>query len=197
MFYELAHFIRNHCSCIWEIIERGNAWLFALSHYKQLENIPQVLNEYCNQYKYKLATEDDVPALVSFFSRQPNEAFVYFKPHGFDEKSLTRVCCNKAFLIFLVYDSGEIVGYFFMHCFFTGKAFRGKFVDARYYGQGIAVEMGHIMTDVARRLRLRVFGSISPDNYASLASAKKSNDLKIIKTLDNGYYYIEFVEKHI
>lgn len=51
MFYELAHFIRNHCSCIWEIIERGNAWLFALSHYKQLENIPQVLNEYCNQYK--------------------------------------------------------------------------------------------------------------------------------------------------
>lgn len=38
-------------------------------------------------------------------------------------------------------------------------------------------------------------GSISPENYASLASTKASNEIKIHKTLENGDYYIEFLEK--
>lgn len=45
------------------------------------------------------------------------------------------------------------------------------------------------MTKVAECLDIRMFGSISPDNYASMASAKASNDIKIHKTLENGYYY--------
>lgn len=37
----------------------------------------------------------------------------------------------------------------------------------------------------------RMFASVSPDNYASLNSVKAVSDVRIIKTLENGYYYIE------
>ena len=57
--------------------------------------------------------------------------------------------------------------------------------------------MGVAMTKVAQHLNLRMFGSISPENYASMASAKASNDIKIHKTLENGYYYIEFLPKKV
>ena len=89
----------------------------------------------------------------------------------------------------------QIVGYFFLRCFANGKAFRGKMVDKDHQRRGIAKLMGVAITKVATTLGVRMFGSISPENYASLASAKASNEVKIHKTLENGYYYIEFMEK--
>ena len=62
-------------------------------------------------------------------------------------------------------------------------------------GRGIAKLMGVAMTKVSQHLDLRMFGSISSENYASMASAKASNEIKIHKTLENGYYYIEFLPK--
>ena len=88
-----------------------------------------------------------------------------------------------------------IVGYFFLRCFINGKCFRGKIVDKNWQGRGIAKQMGIVMTKVSQALGMRMFGSISPENYASLASAKASNEIKIHQTLDNGYYYIEVLPK--
>ena len=51
------------------------------------------------------------------------------------------------------------------------------------------------MNKIITLLKVRLFGSISPDNYASLASTKAVNDIRIIKTLDNGYYYVEYLPK--
>ena len=86
-----------------------------------------------------------------------------------------------------------------MYCRFrfsiSGKCFRGKIVHKDWQGRGIAKLMGVAMTKVSQHLNLRMFGSISPGNYASMASAKASNDIKIHKTLENGYYYIEFLPK--
>jgi len=42
---------------------------------------------------------------------------------------------------------------------------------------------------------MRVFGTISPENYASLASSKAVNEVRIVETLENGYYYIEYLPK--
>ena len=89
----------------------------------------------------------------------------------------------------------QIVGYFFLRCFVNGKAFRGKMVDKDYQGRAIAKLIGLAMTKVATTLGVRMFGSISTENYASLSSSKASNEVKIHKTLENGYYYIEFLEK--
>jgi hypothetical protein len=132
---------------------------------------------------------------VTFFANQPEEAYEFFKPHDFDATSIKKVIDNKAFQSIVVWKEQTIVGYFFLRCFVNGKCFRGKIVDKNWQGRGIAKQMGIVMTKVSQALGMRMFGSISPENYASLASAKASNEIKIHQTLDNGYYYIEFLPK--
>ncbi|MBP5456254.1 MAG: hypothetical protein J6Y37_07115 [Paludibacteraceae bacterium] len=131
--------------------------------------------------------------MALFFKEQPDEAFAFFSPHGFDSDSLLKVVENKAFLAYLVLDGSQVVGYFFLRCFVNGKCFRGKIVDYRWRNRGMAKQMGIAMTRIASTLGIRMFGTISPDNYASLASSKAVNQVNIIKTLGNGYYYIEYL----
>lgn len=224
MLYEIAHIIKERFGFIWDMVEWGNATVFSLMKGNAMKKIPSVLKECSDKYEIRLAEVTDVDGLVQFFAKQPEESFTFFKPHEFDAKVVKKVVKNKAFLTFVVMDMvgsnglngsnslkgseggnhlnssnisepKQIVGYFFLRCFANGKAFRGKMVDKDHQRRGIAKLMGVAMTKVATTLGVRMFGSISPENYASLASAKASNEVKIHKTLENGYYYIEFMEK--
>lgn len=82
-----------------------------------------------------------------------------------------------------------------MRSFVNGKTFKGYMVGIDHRGQGVAREMGIAMNRVAKELGLRMFKSISPENPASMAVTKKVNDIRIIKTLDNGDMLIECFEK--
>lgn len=195
MLYKLAHIIKERFGFIWDFIEWVNATLFCITHKKQLKTLPAVLSECSSEYKFRLAEPSDVDALVKFFANQPEEAYEFFKPHDFDAKAIKKVVNNKAFQTIIVCHEQVIVGYFFLRCFINGKCFRGKIVDKNWQGKGIAKQMGIVMTKVSQTLGMRMFGSISPENYASLASAKASNEIKIHQTLENGYYYIEFLPK--
>ena len=195
MLYEVAHIIKKKFSFLWNMIEWGNAMVFSVMKRNQLKEVPSVLHGCSDVYEIRIADEADVEGLVAFFANQPKEAFTFFKSHRFDAQSVRRVVKNKAFMTFLVKEKGVIIGYFFLRCFVNGKAFRGKMVDINHQGRGLAKLMGVAMTKVTSVLGVRMFGSISPENYASLASAKASNEIKIHKTLENGDYYIEFLEK--
>lgn len=195
MLYKLAHLLRDKFGFLWNIIEWINALFFALTHRAALKKIPEILRECSGTFTLRLAEPADAAPLATFFAEQPEEAFKFFKPHEFDEKTLSKIIRNKAFLTFLVLDGEKIVGYFFLRCFVNGKSFRGKIVDYRYRGKGIAKLQGLVATKVASALGVRVFGTISPENYASLASSKAVNETRILKTLDNGYYYIEYLPK--
>jgi hypothetical protein len=195
MLYKLAHILRDRFGFLWNIIEWCNAFVFALTHRAALKKIPGILEAYSGQYTLRLAAPADAAPLAAFFAEQPEEAFKFFKPHAFDEKTLSKIIRNKAFLTFLVLDGEKIVGYFFLRCFVNGKSFRGRIVDYRWRNKGIAKQMGLTMNKIIAILKVRLFGSISPDNYASLASTKAVNDIRIIKTLDNGYYYVEYLPK--
>ena len=195
MLYKLAHIIKDKFSFLWEAIEWGNASLFYMLHKKQLAKVNKILEGISPKYIIRLATSNDVDILVHFFREQPEGAFKFFRPHEFDEKAVRKVVNNKAFLTFLVLSDNELVGYFFLRAFVNGKCFRGKMVHKDLQGRGIAKLMGVAMTKVSQHLDLRMFGSISSENYASMASAKASNEIKIHKTLENGYYYIEFLPK--
>lgn len=196
MLYKLAHILRDRFGFLWNMIEWGNALVFALIHRSSLRQIPKILQECSGQYTLRMADVADAEALANFFAEQPEEAFEFFRPHGFDKKSLTKIIRNKAFLTFLFLDNEKIVGYFFLRCFVNGKSFRGRIVDYRWRNKGIAKLMGITMNKIIALLKVRLFGSISPDNYASLASTKAVNDIRIIKTLDNGYYYVEYLPKN-
>jgi hypothetical protein len=195
MLYKLAHILKERFGFIWDFVEWGNATVFSLIHRQQLKSIPQVLADCSGEYQFRLAKPTDVSTLVTFFANQPEEAYEFFKPHDFDAKAIKKVIANKAFQTIIVWHDKTIVGYFFLRCFINGKCFRGKIVDKNWQGRGIAKQMGIVMTKVSQALGMRMFGSISPENYASLASAKASNEIKIHQTLDNGYYYIEFLPK--
>lgn len=195
MLYEIAHVIKDKFCFVWDMVEWGNSTAFSLMKGAAIKKIPSVLKGCSDKYEIRLADASDVDDLVLFFANQPKEAFTFFKPHEFDAKAVKKVVKNKAFMTFVVKEQDVIVGYFFLRCFVNGKAFRGKIVDNDHQGRGIAKLMGVAMTKVATTLGVRMFGSISPENYASLASAKASNEIKIHKTLENGYYYIEFLEK--
>lgn len=191
MLYEITHYILAKMPWLWNIVEWGNAEAFSVMYKKELETLPGVVEKYNEKFCVSLVTENDVKELAHFFSVQPVEAFQFFKPHDFDEKTLSKLTKRKSFLMFIVKEGDSIVGYFFLRCFVNGNAFKGRIVDEQHRNQGIAKLMGNVINDVVLHLGLKLFTTISPDNYASLASTKAVNDIRIIRTLKNGYYYIE------
>lgn len=197
MIYEITHYVQEKMPWAWNLVEWGNAEVFALQHRKGLKRISAVLEKYTDKFHIVEATlGDDIPALVKFFAEQPEEAFKFFKPHEFDDKTLRKLVKRKSFLMFLVKDREEIVGYFFLRCFFIGKAFLGKMVDKDMQGKGIGKKMCSCAMDVATMLGLRMFETISKENLASLNSTQKVLDTKIIEEMDNGYLYIEDLQKN-
>lgn len=196
MLYKIAHLIKDKCGFLWEAIELGNASLFALQHRERMNGIPQILDRISNEtFTIRMTEKTDAKKLEKFFAEQPESAFDFFRPHGFDEKSVMKVLKNKAFITFVVTEGDDILGYFFLRSYVNGKCFKGRMVDYRQRNRGIAKLMGKAINEIAMHLGLRIFTTISPDNYASLASTKAVNDIKIVKTLDNGYYYIECTPK--
>lgn len=195
MVYELAHFIKEKFRFLWDTLEWCNATLFALTHGKQISKLDDVLRLVSTEYIFRTARVSDVGRLVEFYSEQPSESFKFFNPYKFDEKSIGKIIKNKSFISFVVFKDDILVGCFFLRCFINGKCFRGKIVHKDWQGRGIAKLMGIAMTKVSQELGLRMFGSISPNNFASMESAKASNTIKVHKILDNGYYYIEFLPK--
>lgn len=196
MIYEVAHFVKDKLGFLWDVVEWSNETVFVLLHKKGLQDIPEILkNVSTDSLTVRQANDSDIDALVSFFAEQPEDAYKFFKPHGFDKKSMKKVLRNKSFMTFVVTEGDVIVGYFFLRSFINGKCFKGRMVDYRQRGKGIAKFMGIAINNVATHLGMRIYTTISPENYASLASTKAVNDIKIVKTLENGYYYIECTPK--
>ena len=55
--------------------------------------------------------------------------------------------------------------------------------------------MGKVSMDITTALGMRMYGTISPENKASLASASAVNNVRVIKELPNHYLYIEYLPK--
>lgn len=193
--YNIAHNLQEGMPWLWDMVEWGNSTLFSIQHRGSLNKLLPLMKKYDGRFIVREVEQKDVEKLSVFFSEQPEEAFTFFKPHGFDTNSLSKLVKRKSFLMFKVSDGEEIVGYFFLRCFANRNAFKGRMVDYRRRNQGIAKLMGNVINDVVLTLDLRLFTTISPENYSSLASTKAVNDIKIVRTLENGYYYIECTPK--
>lgn len=191
MLYQLSHFLKNKFPFVWSVVEWFNEKLFLLLYGRRLQHLSSCLNKYPTNYQIREATLDDVQPMVNFFANQPPKSFSYFRPHGFDENSITRLIKNKSHLTYLIFDEKGIVGYFFLRCFFIGKCFLGKMVDHEHQGKGIGQMMCLKAMDIATLLKMRMFETISKDNLSSLYSTQKVLDTKIIKEMENNYIYIE------
>ena len=116
---------------------------------------------------------------------------MYFKPHGFDSKSLQKLQKNKAFLGYIVKNGNTPVGYFFLRSFFFGKSYLGKMVDHDYQGKGIGKTMCLCAMDIASALGLRMFETISKDNLSSLFSTQNVLETRIVEEMPDNYLMIE------
>ncbi len=67
--------------------------------------------------------------------------------------------------------------------------------DYRWQRRGINKMMNLCATEISSLLGLRVFGTIAPDNIASMKSAQTANDIHIVEILPNGDYYVEYRPK--
>ena len=119
LLYKIAHILQSHVRPIWQVVEWGNGVLFKIQYgRKQRKSELGVLPGYPNVRRVQ---EADVDALESFFAMQPAEAFEYFQPHSFNKKTLKRLSRNPSFLMYVYLRESEIVGYFFLRCFFYWK----------------------------------------------------------------------------
>lgn len=193
MLYKLAHILRDKFSWAWNLIEWVNALLFSWRYGKKLKgfSFTTVPEGYDILPIRKIVTEK----LVEFFRRQPEEAFTYFRPHGFDEKSIRRLQKNKAFLGYILLNKVDekIAGYCFNRCFFHGQGFRGRMVDIDYRGKGLGTAMNKILNEVGFGIGLRLFETVSKDNIASYRSALSASNVKVVKEMEGNEVYLEIV----
>ena len=209
MLYKIAHILRDKLPWIWDVIGIINSFLFGLRYGSKMKNVQNILSHFTkttdeagNALSYRIESlgKDNLPMLAKMFAEQPASAFDFFKPHGFDELSLNKLAKDKSFLAYIVVVEGTVqqkvcVGYFFQRSFFWGKSFRGYMTDFRWRRKGINKLMNQCATGISSFLGLHVYGTIAPENIASMKSAQAANDVKIIETLRNGDYLVEYLPK--
>lgn len=187
---------------MWNLIGYINSFLFGLRYSRYDNAITEILKKYSDgvvvkeqPLRFEVLGKDNISALVKMFSEQPENAFEFFRPHEFDSQTLRHLAADKSFLAFVVMADNKAVGYFFQRSFFWGKSFRGYMTDCRWQRLGINRLMNLCATEISSLLGLDVFGSISPRNKASMKSAQSANEIRIIKTVDNGDYYVQYLPK--
>lgn len=189
--YQIAHSLKDRLPFIWRMVEKVNEWLF-VARYGRIIRRSGVSDEIvADGLEYRPLLESDADSLVRFFDSQPEEAFVFFKPHDFDKETVLRLIRNRSYLAYGVFEKGEVVGYYFLRSFFMGKSYLGKMVDINHRGQGIGKQICKLSMDVATALGLHMYETISKDNLSSLYSTQKVLDVKILKELPDNYLYIE------
>lgn len=191
MLYKIAHVLRDKLSWLWNIIEWINGLIFYMRYGKKLKafSFTTVPDGYDIVPIKSIPTND----LVSFFMHQPEEAYTFFRPHGFDSKSIKLLQRNKAFLGYVLKDKANdaIAGYCFNRCFFHGQGFRGRMVDIDYRGKGLGTAMNKILNEVGFGIGLRLFETVSKDNVASYRSAMSASNVKVVKELEHNELYLE------
>lgn len=193
MLYKIAHILRDKLTWLWNIIDWVNGLVFSLRYGGILKDLAlkEIPKGYIIQTIEDVATEH----IVEFFNHQPEEAFTFFRPHGFDEKSIKRLQKNRAFLGYVLIDksNGQIAGYCFNRCFFHSVGYRGRMVDIDYRGKGLGTAMNKILNEVGFGIGLRLYETVSKDNVASYKSALSASNVKVVKEMPNNEVYLEIL----
>ncbi len=193
---KLLLYIKYHLPFIWNVIELLNALLYRfLCRKKVLHNLNFVFDQYnLKGFIFRRLEKNDMPLLENLLARQSPARLEYFKPHAYDLKALNRTISNPAFLMMGVFEDSNMVGYFFLRCFWNKKCFVGRLIDQPSEGKGIGRVMNNIMYNTAWRSGFRCLSTISKNNKLVMRSHSNNKAMKIIKSLPNDYLLVEFVK---
>lgn len=197
MLYAIAHFLRDKMPWLWDLVDILNSWLFSMRFGSKLGKIEAEIRErYGRECGMRIVPMREVPTeeLVAFFAAQPEEAFSFFKPHGFDAKSIKKLQKNKSFLAYILLDGSAIAGYAFIRSFFMGKGFRGRMVGISHRGRGLGTLMNRMMNDVGFGVGLRLFETVNKKNVASYRSAMSASNVKVLEEMKDDDLYLEIMK---
>ena len=197
MLYAIAHFLRDKMPWLWDLVDIINSVLFKLRFGGKLRAVEaEVLKRYEAESGMRIVPMSEVKTddLVAFFAAQPEEAFTFFKPHGFDAKALRKLQRNKSFLAYILLDGSQIAGYAFIRSFFMGKGFRGRMVGISHRGRGLGTLMNRMMNDVGFGIGLRLFETVSKRNVASYRSAMSASNVKVLEEMEYDELYLEILK---
>lgn len=178
---------------LWHRVEDVNGLLFRLRCRHLAEKAETVLaGREVAGCRFSLVGQSDLAALERFLKSQPQSNLTWFSPHAFDAATLHRLHRNPAFLMMKVTaPDGSLIAYFFLRCFFIGRAFAGLIVDRSFQNQGIGTCIWASSAEICKRAGLRMQATISPDNQPSMHSCKKGTDVKPVADLEDGYLAVE------
>ncbi|MBR0047439.1 MAG: GNAT family N-acetyltransferase [Bacteroidaceae bacterium] len=185
MLYELAHWLQNKCPWMWEAVEELNAAVCGLKigDGRRLQK--------CMSVGVRLADINDAGRLADFFARQPEDSYKWFRPHGFDEATLRKLLRRKSYIVYVMEEDDEIIGYAFLRCFVNGKCFLGKMVDVNHQGKGVCTKLCAVGMNVVETLGWRMFESINKENIGSMKASQKACDVIVVEELEDGDVLIE------
>jgi hypothetical protein len=184
--YTFAHWLRDHFPFHWKLIERINGRLFRLRYTRRLKCI--VPEAYRMALPYEMISIADIPTeeLVAFFHRQPKELYRWFTPHGFEAKDVEQLQRNASFLAYVLKQNNQIVGYFFLRCYFNEECYFGRLVDFQHTSSGIGTLINKVSFFISESLHMQSFQTIAKGNIASIKSCAKAYRLQPVRTIANG-----------
>jgi len=193
----LVAFKRRHPR-IWVFVEWLNGLFFRVLYGKTAKCTESVLASYspagCG---FSTVQEGDLAELGSFLAGQDKSNLRWFNPHPFNSETLGRLYRNPSFVMMKVTGpSGEIVGYFFLRCFFIGRAFAGLIVDPEWQNKGIGSEIWKAESEICARAHLKMRATLSRDNKSSVVSCHNGTSVRKLQELGDGYLAIECKQKN-
>ena len=195
----MAHIVKDKMPWLWDLVSLLNSQFFQMRYGKRLSVFEHdfLADRDCAGYNVISIRDVDADEMVDFFTRQPVEAYRFFKPHGFDALSIRKLQKDRAFLAYVLKDAanGKIVGYCFNRSFFNGKGFRGRMVDIDYRGKGLGTMMNRLLNEVGFGIGLRLFETVSKENIASYRSAISASAFKVVEELPHNELYLEIINE--
>lgn len=191
-------YLKRRFESLWGLVEKINAVLLGIFYPKITRCNSTALNEIpSTEFDFSMVRTEDIDALIELRKRQTNDYLKYFDPHRFDEQTLRKMIGNKAYILMKVTPKKqkEVVGYFFLRCFFIGTAFHGLIVDERYTNRGMGTLMWKISNEICTAHRFKMYATVSKNNLPSLVSAGKATDVTVKKNLPNDFLLIECKRK--
>lgn len=185
--------LKHRLPFLWRGVEWVNSILFVTLHSRWIiTNARVCLHHYrLDGLVFRLLTPEDAPEVSAFLTHQPDTRMAYFKPHGFDVNSVRRKAKDPAFVMFGVFRGNTLVGYFFLRCFWTRKAFVGRAIDQNWDRQGIGRVMNQILYNTAWDSGFRCLTTISRHNHAVVRSHANNPASRILGDLPNDYMLVE------
>jgi len=188
---------KRKCPWAWNQVEGMNGLLFRLRYRNLGRTAESVLGKVdVASCRFSLLKREDLGALEALLAHQGEDNLTWFAPHAFDAKTLERLFRNPAFLMMQVTaPDGSMVGYFFLRCFFIGRAFAGLLVDKPWQNRGIGTAIWAACAKICSLAGLRMQATISTENKPSMASCRKGTECRELQALEDHYLAVECKQK--